>query len=149
MNIVQVDEKIIKGISVRTTNANEVNPETSRIAALYQQFDEQVPVNYKEGARVYGVYYNYESDISGEFSVLSGSDEIDESIASSLEQVIIPSGDYMVFGAKGDMPQVVIDTWSKIWDYFSTENTPYQRAYTTDFEYYKSQNEIEIHIAIR
>ena len=45
MNIVNVDKKNIKGISVRTTNANEANPETSQIGALYQKFDEKVPVN--------------------------------------------------------------------------------------------------------
>ena len=149
VNIVQVDEKTITGISVRTTNANETNPETSQIGALYQRFDETVPVDYKNGARVYGVYYNYESDASGEFSVLAGSDQINESVVSTLEQVTIPGGKYMVFEAAGEMPQVVIDTWSKIWDYFSTENVPYQRAYTTDFEFYKNQNEIEIYIAVK
>ena len=74
MKVIQIDEKQIKGISIRTTHANEMNPETSKIAALYQKFDEKVPVDYKNGARVYGVYYNYESDYSGKFSVLAGTE---------------------------------------------------------------------------
>lgn len=149
MNIVRVDEKSIKGISVRTRANIEANPETSRIGSLYLKFDESVPVNYKKGARVYGVYYNYESDASGDFSVLAGSDQINESIASTLEEVTIPGGSYMVFEAKGEIPQIVIDTWTSIRDYFSKDDSPYQRAYTTDFEFYKSRTEIEVYIAVK
>ena len=47
------------------------------------------------------------------------------------------------------MPQVVIETWSQIWDYFSNADTGYQRAFTTNFEIYKSPTEIEIYIAIK
>ena len=92
MKLVQVDEKHIKGISVRTTNANEFNSETSKIGKLYQKFDEMVPVDYKNGARVYGVYYNYESDYSGEFSILAGTDQITELPTDQLEQVSLVSG---------------------------------------------------------
>ena len=30
-----------------------------------------VEVNYKDGEKVYGVYYNFESDVNGEFDVLA------------------------------------------------------------------------------
>lgn len=149
VKIVQLDEKKIKGISIRTTNAREMNPQTSKIGTLHQQFDEKVPVNYKNGARVYGVYYNYESDFSGEFSVMAGTDQVDSPLAENLENITVPGGTYMVFEAKGEVPQVVIETWSKIWEYFSADNTQYQRSYTTDFEFYKNQYEIEIYIAVK
>lgn len=148
MNVVQVERKIISGISVRTTNANEMDADTSKIAALHQQFDKTVSVNYKDGARVYGVYFDYESDVSGEFSVLAGSNQI-ESSTQNLEQVSIAEGNYMVFEGKGEMPDAVIDTWTKIWNYFSEGGSEFQRAYTTDFELYKNQNEVEIYIAIK
>lgn len=149
MKIIQLDEKQITGISIRTTNAREMNPETSKIGALHRQFDEKVPVDYKSGARVYGVYYNYESDYSGEFSVLAGTDQIDKTLIDNLESISVASGTYMVFEAKGEVPQIVIETWSKIWNYFSKEDAQYQRAYTTDYEFYKNQNEIEIYIAVK
>jgi len=44
--------------------------------------------------------------------------------------------------------QVIIETWGKIWEYFSNEDSQYKRVYRTDFEYYKDQNEIEIYISI-
>lgn len=149
MKVVHVDEKLIKGISVRTTNTREFNPETSKIGRLYQVFDKKVPVDYKNGARVYGVYYNYETDCSGEFSVLAGTDKFTELATEPLEQVTLVNGNYLVFVAKGQVPQVVIDTWTKVWDYFANEEAPYQRAYATDFEFYKSQDEIEIYISLK
>jgi predicted transcriptional regulator YdeE len=142
-------EKKIWGISVRTTNANEFNPETARIGALYQAFDKKVPVDYKNGARVYGVYYDYESDHKGEFSVLAGTDQLSEPAAETLQQITLKAGDYLVFNAKGQVPQVVIETWAKIWDYFSNPECEYQRAYTSDFEHYKSQDEVDICIAVK
>lgn len=149
MKIVQLEAKQIKGISIRTSNANEFNPKTAKIGGLHQKFDETVSVNYQNGARVYGVYYNYESDHQGEYSVLAGADRIDSTQVKNLETVLIPNGTYIVFEAKGEVPQVIIETWMKIWEYFSKGDTEYQRAYTTDFEFYKNQNEIEIYIAVK
>lgn len=149
MKIVRLDDKHIMGISIRTKNVDEMNPATAKIGALYQRFDKQVPVDYQNGARVYGVYYNYESDHSGEFSVLAGVDIIDPALAEGLENVTLPAATYLVFEATGEMPQVVIETWKTIWDYFSKPDVQYQRAYTTDFEFYKNQNEVAIHIAIK
>ncbi|MDO8412575.1 MAG: GyrI-like domain-containing protein [Gallionellaceae bacterium] len=149
MKIIRLDEKQITGISIRTTNAREMNPATSKIGGLHQQFDEKVSVDYKSGARVYGVYYYYESDYSGEFSVLAGTDQIGQAPIDNLESVTIASGTYLLFEATGEVPQIVIETWSTIWNYFSKEDAPYQRAYTTDFEFYKNKNEIEICIAVK
>lgn len=110
MKIVRVGKKQIKGISVRTTNANEMDPETSKIGGLWQTFYEKISVALENGATVYGVYYNYESDASGEFSILAGSDHIREPSKIALEQVSVENGNYMIFEARGDMPQIVIDT---------------------------------------
>jgi predicted transcriptional regulator YdeE len=148
VDIVQIEEKHIRGISVRTKNSDEMSPATAKIGQLYQKFDEDVYVNYKGGARVYGVYYDYESDEAGEYTVLAGSDHA-ESEKLTLEQVKIPSGKYMVFAGRGEIPQVVIDTWGKIWEYFAREDISHKRTFTTDFEYYKSPDEVEIHIAVK
>ena len=149
MNIVKLEERKIKGLSIRTSNAKEMNPQTAKIGALHLQFDAKVSVNYKNGARVYGVYYNYESDHTGEFSVLAGADKIENTQAENLETITLPAGTYMVFEATGEMPQVVIETWVKIWEYFSSANKEYQRNYIIDFEFYKSQHEVEIYIGVK
>lgn len=147
MKTISIPEKNIKGISIRTQNANEMNPETAKIASLYERFDKNIVVNYKNGAHVYGIYYDYESDANGMFSVLAGSDQI-ESSKENLEGVTIKAGNYLVFEGKGEMPQAVIDTWVKIWTFFADEQTEYKRAYKTDFELYQSESLVQIHIGI-
>ena len=148
MNIVQVEEKTISGLSVRTKNSDEMNPKTSKIGALYQWFDDSVVVDYKNGSRAYGMYFGYDSGSSGEFTVLAGTDNV-ESSTEKLESVSIPKGNYMVFDGKGEVPQMVIDTWASIWEYFENEVSEYKRAYTTDFEYYRGPGQVEIYIAIQ
>jgi len=151
MRVEEIEEKLIYGISTRTKNANEMNPETAKIGSVWQKFDNTVDVDYKGGERVYGIYYNYESDANGEFDVLAGYEASNE----KLESVKIERGKYLVFNEVYEKNndktriQAIIETWGKIWEYFSNENSQYKRAYKTDFEYYKNQNEIEIYISIQ
>ena len=151
MRVAKIEEKMIYGISTRTKNADEMNPQTAKIGAVWQKFDETVDVDYKGGERVYGVYYNYESDANGEFDVLAGYETSNE----KLESIKIETGKYLVFNKiykennGNSRVQAVIETWGEIWEYFSNENSQYKRAYKTDFEYYKNQNEIEIYISIQ
>ena len=150
MNIVEIDEKVIYGISTRTTNANEMNPETAKIGKTWQKFDNEVAVDYQGGERVYGVYYNYESDKSGEFDVLAGYEKEN----NLLDKSIIQKGKYLIFEAKTKIPddsgriQAVIEAWGNVWDYFGVKSSEYKRAYKTDFEYYKNQSDIDIYISI-
>jgi predicted transcriptional regulator YdeE len=151
MRVAKIEEKMIYGISTRTKNADEMNPQTTKIGAVWQKFDETVDVDYKGGERVYGVYYNYESDANGEFDVLAGYETSNE----KLESIKIETGKYLVFNKiykennDNSRVQAVIETWGEIWEYFANENSQYKRAYKTDFEYYKNQNEIEIYISIQ
>lgn len=148
MNVAHVSEKNIYGLSARTNNENEMNPATGKIGRLVETFDQNVSVNYRAGDRVYSVYYDYESDASADYSVLVGADKIDSSMVE-LETVKILAGNYLVFSGSGTVPQVVFETWSRVWGYFANEDCPHTRAYSTDFEFYKSQNDIEIYIAIK
>ena len=149
MKIEHIEEKVIRGITIRTSNGIEMNPRGGKIPKLWEKFDKNVHVDYMSGNRVYGVYYNYESNVSGEYTVLAGTDQLTCDSSITLEDVNIQTGKYLVFHAVGSMPQVMIKTWREIWDYFSQENTAYTRAYTTDFEYYMSECEIKIYIAIQ
>jgi len=150
MRVEEIEEKIIYGVLTRTKNSYEMNPQTAKIGTIWQKFDSLVEVNYKDGERVYGVYYNYESDANGEFDVLAGYETSNE----KLDKVTIEKGKYLVFDTIFEQTdddtriQAVIETWGKIWEYFSNENSQYKRKYKTDFEYYKGQNEIEIYISI-
>ncbi|MPQ75878.1 GyrI-like domain-containing protein [Hydrogenovibrio sp. JE_KL2] len=149
MKPVSIEAIQVHGLVVRTRNVDEMNPETSKIAPLWQQFWQDVaPLLDEQKSQVYGVYYDYESDASGEFNVMAGTDFLTNDNAS-LKPVTIEKGNYLVFVGKGDMPQTVINTWADIWAYFSADNCEYQRAYTTDFELWKGGDEVHIHIAVK
>lgn len=144
-----VSEKTINGLSTRTDNATEMDPIKGKIGALWQTFDETVPVDYKNGERVYGVYSDYESDHTGQFTVLAGFDGVSFPSSSNLESKTISEGNYLVFKYKGEMPQIAIDAWTEVWNYFSQGKVEHQRLYSTDFEFYPNGNEIEVHIAVK
>ncbi len=150
MTTVEIGPKVIYGILTRTTNANEMNPETAKIGETWQKFNHKVAVDYQKGERVYGVYFNYESDAKGEFDVLAGCEKEN----NSLDKVSIQKGTYLVFEAKAKTPdnnariQAVISAWGEVWEYFDDENSEYKRTYKTDFEYYKNQSDIDICISI-
>lgn len=148
MEEVIVEETVVHGMSIRTNNANEMNPSTGKIAQLWQNFDDTVAVNYQGGERVYGIYSHYESDHTGDFNVLAGFNGNLPSKNLSLEQFIIPAGQYLVFTKKGKMPQIAFDVWGEIWAYFLKENVEHKRNFLVDFEYYPGPDEIKVHIGV-
>jgi predicted transcriptional regulator YdeE len=145
MKAIEVEKStLLYGLTIRTKNADEMNPSTAKIGSVWQKFFSEVAPSLREGAKVYGVYSNYESDASGEFDVTACTDQ--EVPASS--GVTLKSGHYLVFSATGEMPRTVIETWQEIWKYFSIDRSDHKRTYLTDYEFYKSGQEIEVYIGI-
>jgi len=141
---VEVTPKTIYGLKERTRNSNEVSEDNQKIAPLWGRFYEKVVPKLQEGARLYGVYFNYESDAHSMFDVLAGSEHKSE----GLESVTLKEGHYLRFPAHGEMPQAIIDAWSQVWAYFEDPSIDERRAYETDFEHYVSQNEAYIYIGV-
>ncbi len=79
-------------------------------------FYQEITPTLQEGTTVFGVDYNYESDASGEFSIMAGSDNVTKSKHTRLEHVKIPIGKFLVFKETSDMPPVIKYTRSRIWD---------------------------------
>ena len=149
MNISEVHSFEATGFVIRTTNADEVNPSTAKIGELWAKFYTNAAPKLTDKSRVFGIYTNYESDFTGAFDVIACSDMLSLEKLPDSVKVNVTSGKYVTFTASGEMPQAVIELWGKVWSYFSNENCLYKRAYTTDFEYYKSDHEVEISIAVR
>lgn len=144
MKVTEINEDItLYGFTIRTKNSNEMNSATAKIAPIWNKFFAEIAPTLKDTSKVYGLYSNYESDASGEFDLTSCTDQK----VNNSNIVTLKKGKYLVFSAKGVMPQVVIDTWGDIWNYFSNDSE-YKRSYLTDFELYKSGDEIEIYIGI-
>jgi len=149
MDVRIVEQKKISGLTIRTDNATEMDPTTGQIGPLWQRFDNTVPVDYQHGERVYGVYSDYESDHNGKFTVLAGYDGKNLPQDLPLETITIEAGKYLVFTHKGEMPQIAIDAWTQVWQYFTNDDAEHHRRYSTDFEFYPYNNEIQVHIAIK
>lgn len=137
-NIQRVDvrSKTIVGYKTRTNNAN---PE--KIGALWGMFIAEVNPQFPH----YGVYYNFESDVHGDYDILAG---IEDEPHVPFESVTIQEGRYLKFSAKGELPEAVMQCWEQIWAYFQDPSIDERRAYDTDFEVYRSMHEVEVYIGV-
>lgn len=145
----------VVGIEMRTKNALEANPATARIAGLWNRFyQEKIAeriTHRKDAGAVLGVYTNYETDHNGFYTLIVGAQVQDaKAIPTGMVGVTIPAAEYLVFPAPGRMPEAIMTAWGKVWSYFA-QSSAARRAYTTDFELYKTTNtepSAEIYIAI-
>jgi predicted transcriptional regulator YdeE len=150
-------EMQVVGIEARTKNDLEASPVTAKIPGLWSRFFREKraeEIDYrKDDSSLLGAYTNYESGHTGFYTLIVGA-EVSElgMISKGMVGITIPAAEYLLFPAPGKMPEAIIIAWSNIWKHFS-QNAAYQRAYTTDFELYRTtddgQIEAEIYIAVR
>lgn len=140
MRIVELKEGFeIYGLKTRTNNADEMSG-LGKIANLWKEFLNSSDSDINE---IYGVYYDYASDLNGEYSLLAGAKSHSSEIC---EKVEIKSARYAVFNSSSKSTNAAIELWSEIWKFF--ENSEIKRAYKTDFEKYLN-GELEIYISIK
>jgi len=136
----------IAGLTARTTNREENDPATARIGALWGRFfGEQTyeSTPHRTGdSRIFSAYSAYESDAHGAFDVTVG-----VAVSGGENGVAVEAGDYLVFTGQGEMPQMVIATWQRIWQYFDAHPT-IARRYRSDFEAYEGPDKVAIHIGV-
>ena len=154
--ITLADPIVCQGISVRTTNRDEVREETAKLGGLWQKFYQQHMTQLNEGADIYGVYHHYKSDDTGAFDVVASwkqgeyQGQIDG--IADIETVTIPAGKYLVFSEKGKMPDMIIDAWETVWTYFNDPNCEHTCTYEVDFEQYIGGNlefgQVDLYIGI-
>jgi predicted transcriptional regulator YdeE len=156
--VVQEPGFIVIGISIRTSNAEEM----SGRGVISQQWDRFVKegqlnkIPDKVDSNILAVYTDYESDANGAYTFMIGARV---SSANDLPQGMVaqevPAGRYAVFTSeKGFVGKVVPQTWSRIWAV--PESSPAgKRAYRADFEVYDqraadTQNaQVDIYVGIK
>ncbi|OIN53172.1 transcriptional regulator [Pseudomonas costantinii] len=140
----------VSGLKVRTRNADEAHPLNAKIGPLWQKFFgeglyEKIPGKQLDSP-VYGIYSGYESDARGLFDVTAG--VATHAPAQGFESMVIEPGRYLVFEARGPMPDAIIKTWQQVWAYFEQPGVE-SRAFITDFELYQADDVALIYIGIR
>lgn len=146
MRVTRIKKLMISGISTITNNELEMS-ENGKIAGLWEEyFQKDIYKKTFDKAKsdfMYGVYSNYEFNETGNYKVTVGVE-----VTKPKNAITIEKDKYLVFSKKGEFPDVVIDTWYDVWDYFASENCEYERAYNFDFEKYENEDEVEIYISI-
>ena len=149
--IVELEEKIVEGINVRTTNQD--GKSIQDIGALWQKFyaeGEYNKIENKVNNKAIGLYTDYEGDYTKPYNFIACS-EVNKKSENMENRItkIIPKGRYAKFVIIGDVQKSVGEAWGKIW------NMNLERKYTCDFEEYQNNTEdmqnqeIHIYIAIK
>ena len=139
--IVTHPEMKLMGISTRTRNAAEFNPETAKILPTVQDYFHNglydKLTNRKTPGKTYCVYTEYESDHSAAYTYFIGEEvEPNAEASEGLTTITIPAQSYAKFTTNpGPMPTVCINAWLDIWK-MTDEELGGKREYRADFEVY-------------
>ena len=146
--IVELEEKVIVGIKIKTTNKDgkamqDIGMTWQKLFAngIYEKISNKV------NSKTIGLYTEYEGDYTKPYTFIAGAEVSKEvQIGEELESIIIPKGKYAKFIITGDVQNSVGQAWQEIW------NMDLKRKYTCDFEEYQNNSEDmqkqEIHIYI-
>jgi predicted transcriptional regulator YdeE len=136
----------VAGLTARTCNRDEKDPQMARIGNLWGRFfDERIyerTPHRMSDMRLFSVYSAYEADAHGAFDITTG-----VAVSDGPSAVRIEDGDYLVFTGQGQMPQMVLDVWKTIWQYFG-EHPELRRRYRSDFEAYSGPEQVAIHVGV-
>jgi predicted transcriptional regulator YdeE len=144
---------LVVGLRTRTTNRIEAVPETAKIGSLWRKFyadgtSDRIPDRLAESPEVVAVYFDYESDHRGRYSLIVGHKVSSfDHAPKDMGRAMVRAGRYLRFPVEGPMPAALIEAWQGIWRFFEVSNE-YERAYTTDYEVY-GQSAVEIYIAVK
>jgi predicted transcriptional regulator YdeE len=79
----------VQGFAVRTKNIDEMEPSKAKIGNLWDRFYREIAPHLSAESRVFGIYTNYESDHTGDFTVLAGTDVLNNTADHKLQSANI------------------------------------------------------------
>lgn len=125
--------------SVRTNNFAADMGE--KIGGLWQQ----VMAEIEPTAPIYGVYHDYETDYSGDYTLSLAVESPEKG-----KKMLVDEGNYQIFPVdltpEDPSRNNVAETWQKIWALEQAGNI--QRRYEKDFEKYEQDGSVAIYISI-
>ncbi|ABS78529.1 AraC family transcriptional regulator (plasmid) [Coxiella burnetii] len=142
----QLQKLTLVGLTVRTNNKNEMNPETSKIGRLAADYwSNRVANNIQHRSKpgvTYAVYTDFESDEQGDYTYFIGEavDSLEDQDLEKFKTITIPASNYQKFTTEpGKMPDVVISAWQAIWA-MKESDFGGKRKYIADFEVYDERS---------
>ena len=140
MGTVEIESFAVGGPCIRTNSALEASG-AGKLAGLWASY---YPSRPPSSEPVYGVYSDYQSNEMGEYTVTAGT----TTGTTEGSVVVVTPGTYLAFRADGPMPGAIIGAWKAVWDFFSN-NPPYERVFSTDFERYDGPSTATIYIGVK
>ena len=146
--IVELEEKIVTGIRIRTINKD--GRSIQDISMTWKKlFDKGIYNNIqnKLNHKTIGLYTEYDGDNTKPYTFIAGTEVSRKvKINGEIESIVIPKGKYAKFIIIGDVQNAVGRAWEEIW------NMNIKRKYACDFEEYQNNSQDmkkqEIHIYI-
>ncbi len=146
--IVELEEKIVCGIKIKTTNQS--GKAIQDIGATWQKlFTNGIyeDIANKLNKKTIGLYTEYEGDYTKPYIFMAGAEvSKKEETNREIEIKVIPKGKYAKFVITGDVQNSVGQAWQEIW------SMNLKRKYICDFEEYQNNStdmqKQEIHIYI-
>lgn len=142
---IRKNEITLLGITTKTSNKKEMDPNTAKIGATIQEYYSKHYADKMNGrinpGVTYSVYTNYETDEHGEYTYFFGEEITADTKQdqTSLEVLTIPASSYQKFTTEaGKMPAIVIHAWQKIWQ-MNAQDLAGKRKYAADFEIYDAR----------
>jgi predicted transcriptional regulator YdeE len=155
---VQQEAFTVVGISVRTSNAEQMTPARPIGKQWERLFQEGLlaAIPNKSDPKIIAVYSDYASDKDGEYNYLLGARVTKvENLPAGMVVKNVPAGRYAVFTSeRGSVQKVVVEMWQRVWATPKSELGG-DRTYKADFEVYdqRAQNPadavVDLYIAVR
>jgi predicted transcriptional regulator YdeE len=147
-------ETRVVGIQATTSSLLESDPATAVVPGLWRRFEAdgiggRIPD--RAGSRTTcAVYSDYQGG-HGEgrrFRCLVGAEVTGPGEApAGMAAVTVPAGPYLVFAARGPMPEALAAAWARIAEFF--EHAPLSRAFTADLEvHYPAGSAVDVFVAL-
>lgn len=137
---IKIAGKTLVGLTVRTNNNDEFNPEKSKIGPLFWSYlENQTASQFKNRTApgvTYAVYLEFENDETGDYTYFVGEEvsSLDGQDLTKFKSIILKPGIYNKFTTNpGKMPEVVVNAWIEI---LQMSDLKAKRSYLTDFEVY-------------
>ena len=155
-----VPEKKLVGISVRTSYANDLDPDTEcdRSACAARYFEENIAdkiPHLKDSYAIFCAYLDYGYGDERAYTYFVGQEvsKVD-TLPEGLTAIMIPAQTYVKFTTNsGPVPQIIINAWQYIWR-LSPAELGGERSWNVDFELFDERAEnledavIDVYIGI-
>src|ERR1700722_12715800 len=105
----------VLGIYARASNAAP-----QKIGDLWRRFHamgDAAAIDGRENDAVLSVYCEYESDFTGEYTIVIGcAVAADAAVPEGMKKIEVEAGKFAMIEPQGELPMSVWETWARVWN---------------------------------